>query len=109
MQELCAFLCVSLLKRLPAYPKAIIIKMKNKINCESVWWIFYPNKITLCAWEGINSKIIVLWLCSAKYSKVLFAAVFQEIAGMGFKWIEAHDGNTETSRMLQTIKIILSQ
>lgn len=28
---------------------------------------------------------------------------------MGLKWIEAHDGNAETSRMLQTIEIILSQ
>lgn len=36
-------------------------------------------------------------------------AVFQKIAEMGFKWIEAHDGNTETSRMLQTIEIIPSQ
>lgn len=37
------------------------------------------------------------------------APVLQEIAGMGFKEMEARDGNAETSRMLQTIKVIRSQ
>lgn len=41
-ETVCLF-CLSLMERLTTYPKAIIIKMKNKVNCERVWWIVYSN------------------------------------------------------------------
>lgn len=102
--EAVCVLCLSLLRRLTTYPKGIITKMKNKVNFERVWWIFYPNTNNVFTQKSFFSDYI-----QQNTIRSYLDAVFQEIAEMGFKWIEAHDGNTETSRMLQTIKIIPSQ
>lgn len=108
MQKLRAFLCLSLLKRQTAYPKTSIIKMKKLLMKECDGYFTLITNSVLLGEVFTQKQLFSVYIQQNTVGSNL-TAVFQEIAEMGLKWIEAHDGNTETSRMLQTIEIIPSQ